>query len=195
MTFNRRLILLALSEHIEGNPSPHSASSIGYALKNAFASKWPGLYENMNTLPNKQQIHRTLKELWHGGFIVGSRFKIDRYEQLPCWEIRYQLIGDVYRKWLAAKCDEVYRKVQKAKHGVNFFGGVFDMGLPESEVKPLTLRVKALIRKTHPDKAEGFEGEFIRMKQCSDWIKSGIPLPTLAHTAGECVAAPRLINA
>lgn len=59
----------------------------------------------------------------------------------------------------------------------------------------LILKVKALMQKTHPDKTEGFEDEFIRMKQCSDWIKSGIPLPTPTHTSGECVANTRLINA
>ena len=69
------------------------------------------------------------------------------------------------------------------------------MGLPESEVKPLMLKVKALMQKTYPDKADGYENEFMQMKQCSEWIKSGIPLPTPTHTAGECVADTRLIKA
>ncbi len=148
MTFNRRLILLALSEPIDGTPPPHSASSIGYALGHAFAYKWPGLYESMKSVPNKQQIHRTLKELWHGGFIVGSRVKQDwNQNRLPSWVIEYQLSGDVYHNWLVAECSAVYSKVKKAKHGINFFGGIMDMGLPADEIAPLTLRVKALMQK------------------------------------------------
>ncbi len=185
MTFNRRLILLALSDQVDGTPPPHSASSIGYALAGAFQSNWGGLYDEMKTLPNKQQIHRTLKELWHGGLIVGNRRKADRYGQLPCWEVEYQLSGEVYRNWLIAECAAVYRKVNKAKNGFNFFGSVMDMGLPEAEVKALMLKVKALMQKTHPDKAAGYADEFKLMQQCKDWIKSGIPLPTPAHTASE----------
>lgn len=51
------------------------------------------------------------------------------------------------------------------------------------------------MQKTHLDKEESFEDEFIRMKQCGHWIKPGIPLPTPTHIAGECDAPPRLINA
>jgi hypothetical protein len=61
------------------------------------------------------------------------------------------------------------------------------MGLPENEVKPLMDRVKALMQKTHPDKAAGYEHEFKQMKQCASWIRSGIPLPTPTHTAGDKV--------
>ena len=49
------------------------------------------------------------------------------------------------------------------------------------------LKVKGLMQKTHPDKATGYEFEFKQMKQCSDCIKSGIPLPTPTHTAGDKV--------
>ena len=136
-------------------------------------------------MPNKQQIHRTLKELWHGGFIVGNRRKVDRYGQLPCWEVEYQLSGDVYHNWLIAECSAVYSKTNKAMHGINLFGSIIDMELPEAEVKPLMLKVKALIQKTHPDKAAGYADEFKLMQQCNDWLKSGIPLPTPAHTASE----------
>jgi len=136
----------------------------------------------MKTAPNKQQIHRTPKELWHGGLVVSNRVKIDRYGQLPCWEINYQLSGDVYRNWLMAECAAIHRKVDKAMHGINFFGSIMDKGLPEAEVKPLLLKVKSLMQKTHPDKAAGYADEFKLMKQCSDWIKSDVPLPTLAHS-------------
>jgi hypothetical protein len=49
-------------------------------------------------------------------------------------------------------------------------------------------RVKALMQKTHPDKAAGYEHEFKQMKQCATWIRAGIPLPTLTHTVGDNVS-------
>ena len=49
------------------------------------------------------------------------------------------------------------------------------------------LKVKGLMQKIHPDKAIGYEFEFKQMRQCSDWIKSGIPLPTPTHTADDKV--------
>jgi hypothetical protein len=108
--------------------------------------------------------------------------------KLPYWELEWQLSTDVYRNALITECQMIYTKVDKAKHGVNIFGGVFDMGLPANEVKPLMNRVKALMQKTHPDKAgDDYVELFKQMKQCSDWIKSGIPLPTPTHTAGDKV--------
>jgi len=186
MTFNRSLMLSVLSEEIEDSQPPHSAGAVSYHLETAFNYKWDCVpYTLMKTLPNKRQIHRTLAELWKGGFVVGTRVKIEGYNgQLPYWEIKYQLCGDVYRNSLITECNEIYRKCNKAKHGINFFGSVMDMGLPEIEVKPLMLAVKRLMQKTHPDKASGFEYQFQQMKQCSDWIRSGIPLPTPAHEAG-----------
>ncbi|MGZ8190052.1 MAG: hypothetical protein ACXWTS_02350 [Methylococcaceae bacterium] len=189
MTFNRQLILSVLSENIDGSPPPHSAGTIGYSLENAFNCTWNvEPYASMKTLPNKRQIHRTLKELWQGGFIVGSRVKIEGYNgQLPYWEIEYQLSNEVYKNTLIAECNAIYRKVDKAKNGSRFFSSVFDMGLPASEVKPLMLRVKGLMQKTHPDKANGYEDQFKQMMECAAWIRSGIPLPTPTHEAGEKV--------
>lgn len=189
MTFNRRLILSVLAEGIDDKPPPHSASSIGYSLGNAFNYKWDcGLYPGMSTLPNKRQIHRTLKELWGGGFIVGTRIKVDGYNgRLAYWEIEYQLSSEVYRNSLIADCNKLYRKVNIAKNGSRFFTSVFDMGLHAAEVMPLMLAVKSMMQKTHPDKAAGYEYQFQQMKKCAAWIRSGIPLPTPTHGAGEKV--------
>jgi hypothetical protein len=180
MTFNRRLILAVLGEEIEGRQPPHSVGSIWYSLDSAFKYKWEGEpYSVMATLPTKRQIYRTLKELWVGGLIVGMRIKSDDSNtQLAYWETEYQLSGDVYKNSLIADCTLIYNKVDRAKHGANLFGGVFDRGLPAHEVFTLKLRVKSLMQRTHPDKATGYEAQFIQMKQCLDWIKSGIPLPT-----------------
>lgn len=185
LTFNRRLMLAVIADEIDCCPPPHSASSIRYALESAINYNFKGeYYENMVTLPNKRQIYRTLKELWAGGLIVGWRIKSDGYNgTLPFWEIEYQLSGDVYRNSLINECNAVFNKVRKAKQGINFFGVVIDMGLPASEVVLLKQKVKSLIQKTHPDKAAGFEEQFMQMKACSDLIKSGIPEPTATHVS------------
>jgi hypothetical protein len=98
MTFNRKLILSALQETFDGLP-PHSASFVQYTLQAAIKYKWTGEpYESMKTLPTIQQIHRTLRDLWHEGVIVGTRVKEDwRDNCLPCWVIYYQLSEDVYK--------------------------------------------------------------------------------------------------
>ena len=187
MTTNRRLTLLALSQDVDGDqPPPHSASTLTYMFESAFNYKWLG-YESLKQIPSKQQIHRTLKELWYQGLIVGARFKEEPIGNtgLPYWVVRYQLSADVERNYLTAKCNEVHRKTKIAKHGFNMFGGIFDMGLPASEVVTLKKEVKSLLQKTHPDKAGGLEHQFKQMKECRDWIKSGIPLPTATHTVGE----------
>ena len=111
------------------------------------------------------------------------RRKVEDFnDRLPYWEVEYQLCSEVYKNSLIADCNAVYRKVDKAKHGVNFFGSVMDMGLPANEIRPLMLAVKSLMQKTHPDKASGYEDQFQQMKKCSDWIKSGIPLPTPTYS-------------
>jgi hypothetical protein len=49
LTYNKRLILEALTENIDCQP-PHSASHIFYILETAFNLKWSGIYEGMKTL-------------------------------------------------------------------------------------------------------------------------------------------------
>ena len=189
MTFNRKLILEALTDDSDGLP-PHSANSVFYTLENAFNFKWDcEPYKRMKTLPSIIQIHRTLRDLWHSGAIVGTRVKEDGFNgALPSWVVRYQLSGDVYRNGLLAEIKTVIRKVRIAKYGSQLFGGVFDMGLPANEVKPLADKVRSLMQKTHPDKAVGYENEFAELKAALDLIKSGIPLPTPTHTAGDRVS-------
>ena len=190
LTFNKRLILDALTVDMD-SPPPHSANSIFYILETAYDLQWSGIYEGMKTKPSVNQIRRTLRALASEGLIVCNRTKQECWDsgsyKLPYWELEWQLSGDVYRNALITECQTVFKTVDKAKHGSVFFGGVFDMGLPENEVKPLMLRVKGLMQKTHPDKAAGYEFEFKQMKQCSNWIKSGIPLPTPTHKVNEQV--------
>lgn len=184
LTANRKLILQVLAYFDQYDKPPYSASSVRYTLETAFEYKWKG-YE-MKTLPSLIQIHRTLKDLWHGGTIVGTRVKDDGFNgSLPCWVVRYQLSADVHKNWIVSECADICGKVSKAKYGFNMFGGVFDMGLPASDVKQLTTRVKSLMQKTHPDKAIGFELEFKQLKDALDLIKTGIPEPTPTHTAGD----------
>jgi hypothetical protein len=182
MTTNRKLTLLALAETGDDLP-PYPASSIACALTNAFNYKWPR-YEALKSIPNKQQIHRTLRDLWHDGLIVGMRVKEDAHYggSLPSWVIRYQLASEVELNFMVATCKALHRKIDKAKHGVNFFGSVMDMGLPADEVAALSIEVKRLLQRTHPDKVQGYDDQFKQMIECRDWIKSGIPLPTPTHS-------------
>jgi hypothetical protein len=196
MTTNRRLTLLALAETFEDLP-PYSASSIAYALTNAFNYKWPR-YEALKSIPNKQQIHRTLRDLWRDGLIVGTRIKEDASHGggLPSWVILYQLSSDVEYNHIVAACQALHRKVNKAKHGVNFFGSVMDMGLMPDEVATLAAEVKRMLQRTHPDKVQGLDTQFKLMIECRDWIKSGIPLPAPTHsTAQHQQTVGRLQNA
>ena len=185
MTINRSLTLLALSQDADDNQlPPHSAATLIYMFNIAFEYKWSG-YELLKQVPSKQQVHRTLRELWAGGLIVGSRVKEQPSRvHLPYWELKFQLSSAVEHNHWATKCSEVYRRVHRAKHGCNFFGAVFDLGLPASEVSALKQEVKALLQRTHPDKTDGMESQFNQMIQCRDWIKSGIDLPAATHTAG-----------
>jgi hypothetical protein len=99
MTFNRRLVLQVLSEPTDGRQPPHSARTVLYTLENALKYKWTGgLYADLKFVPCKQQVYRTLKELWHGGLIVGSRNKREGDNgRLPYWELTYQLCREVDR--------------------------------------------------------------------------------------------------
>lgn len=176
-TFNRKLILSALQETFDGIP-PHSASFVRYRLQTAFELKWEiEPYRNMKTIPNIQQIHRTLRDLWHGGLIVGMRQLDEPLSNncLPYWVVYYQLSEDVYKNWLLQEVKNTIHKTKKAKFGWSMFGGVFDMGLAENEVKPLSDKIKALMQKTHPDRAKGFEEQFKELKEAHNLIKSGIP--------------------
>jgi hypothetical protein len=184
-TANRKLILQLLSDHIDGDPPPHSASSIMYALENGVKYGW---IEGLKSVPRKEQLYRTLRDLLAAGLIAVKKQKDEPIDNgLPYWCNYYQLANEVNKNAIIAECNEVYQKVRKAKYGWKLFASVFDMGIPANEVKPLMTRVKALMQKTHPDKVEGLEYEFKQMQECSRIIKSGLPLPTPTHRAGDKV--------
>jgi hypothetical protein len=178
MTFNRQLILSVLTEEYEGSLPPHSAGMVGYMLEAAFENQWEGIYQQMKIIPNKQQIYRTLKELWNEGLIVGTRVKETQSSNLPCWVVWYQLSADMFKNSLITECASVYRQVDKAKNGLNFFGSVMDKGLPAEEVEPLVIRVKDLLQRT--DKSPGYAIQNEQMIKCMALLKSGIPLPKVA---------------
>jgi hypothetical protein len=191
MTKNRLLIMQALAETNDYETPPYSASSVRYILENAFNYQWQGY--DMKTLPSIIQIHRTLRDLWQFGLIVGNRFKCDFDSGcLPYWEIRFQLSRDVERNHIISECNALHRAVNKAKNGINLFGGVFDKGLPPSEVKALSSKVKVMMQRTHPDKATGFEYEFKMMQQAHEMIKGGIPEPMPTHDATNTPAQQKL---
>ena len=180
MTFNRKLILHVLGDEIESRRPPHSASSIGYWLNISIGCKDGGVFENMRTVPNKQQIHRTLKDLLRAGLITGTKKKEEANNygnRLPQWVVYYQLASDVSRNELLNECASVFNKTKRAKFGVNCFGTQICYGLSKEEVTALRVQTKSLMQRTHPDKTSGYEVQFMQMKQCADWIKDGIPLP------------------
>lgn len=182
MTKNRLLIMNALAETNEYETPPYSASSVRYMLENAFNYQWQGY--DMKTLPSIIQIHRTMRDLWRVGLVVGTRFKCPPLSDgLAFWEVRYQLSSDVERNHIISECNALHRAVNKAKNGFNMFGGIFDKGLPPSEVKALSDKVRLMMQRTHPDKATGFEYEFNMMRECHEMIKSGISEPMPTHTA------------
>jgi hypothetical protein len=185
LTANRKLILKVLGDFIDSDPPPHSASSIMYALENAVKYGWEG-YEGLKSVPRKEQLYRTLRDLVKAGLAVIEKQKDEPIDNgLPYWCSYFQLASDVDKNALIAECDEVYRNVKKAKHGSNLFGSVFDKGIDADKVAPLKARVKALMHRTHPDKAQGLEDEFKMMQECSKWIKSGLPLPQQPHQAND----------
>lgn len=95
LTKNRKLILQVLAERNQYDNPPYSAYSVVHSmLEDAFKYKWHGY--DMKTLPSLIQVHRTLKDLWHSGLIVGTRVKEEGFNgALPSWVVRYQLSSDV----------------------------------------------------------------------------------------------------
>ena len=80
---------------------------------------------------------------------MGLRVKNnDSSRSLPYWETQYQLSTDVYKNTLMNDCKLLFNKVNKAKHGINFFGSVMGMGLPACEVALLKQKVKSLMQRT-----------------------------------------------
>ena len=97
MTFNRKLILHVLGDEIESRPPPHSASSIGYWLNISIGCKDGGVFENMRTVPNKQQIHRTLKDLLRAGLIIGTKIKEEGNNYVGRAKIMNTPMGNIAR--------------------------------------------------------------------------------------------------
>lgn len=177
LTKNRQLILRLLDEELDGSMPPHSVSYLHYTLKTAIEYKWTG-YPELKTMPSIQQIRRTCNDLLNAGYLIVSRVKQESYNNnLPYWEKQFQLASSVERNFIITECDRLYRAIDTAKHGVNFFGTVLSIGLPDEEVKVLEKRVKVMLQRTHPDKATGYEAQFKSMREAKDIIKSGIPLP------------------
>lgn len=59
------------------------------------------------------------------------------------------------------------------------FGSIpFGYGALPDDVQIMKVKVKALMQKTHPDKASGYVEEFKQLKDCMTMIRAGIPLPT-----------------
>lgn len=127
-----------------------------------------------------------MRDLVEAGLVVSEKQKDEPIDNgLPYWCNYYQLASDTDKNATIAECNEVHRIVKKAKHGSRLFTAVFDKEIDADKVAPLKARVKALMQRTHPDKAQGLEYEFKMMQECSKWIKSGLPLPQQPHQAND----------
>jgi hypothetical protein len=134
-------------------------------------------------LPSLNQIRRTLRSLAKEGLIVSRKVKNDcggvSLNRLPYWEQEWQLSDDVDHNALITEINDICHKVQRAKYGVSLFGSIpFDYGALPEDVAIMKTKLKALMQKTHPDKATGYVEEFKQLKDCMSMIRSGIPLPT-----------------
>jgi len=164
---------LELIADMEPDPPPHSVSEIKSKLEDMHR------YGSLKHKVTKQQLHRTVNDLWYAGLIVASRTKVDVFSWCqPYWERQFQLSESVDKTWIITEVNRLHRKTERAKFGITFFGSApFDYGLIPDEAKELEKAVRSLIQQTHPDKQTGYEDEFIKMKDSLALIKSGIPLP------------------
>lgn len=168
LTKNRKLILGVLDSYIAdawGAP-PHSADTVRFEL------------DRMGIRYHKNAIYRTLKDLLDAGLIVAEKRLTDPISDgLPYWQNYYQLTGSQDANAILLETETIHKKLDKAVHGVNFFGAIIDLGLPPEEVVVLKARVKSLMQHVHPDKSNRYEYEAKLLGECMKWIKEGIPIP------------------
>lgn len=166
MTANRRHILAALADTGGdcGGP-PHSAADVAYILDCAHQYQWEGF--SLKSAPVKQQIHRTLKELWHEGIIVASRAKVDRPNNLPSWVIHYELAEGMFERVMDSRIAELHRKVNRAVHGVGLMGKTFDQGATPEAAEAMRKELDELSRRSNDP----------RLHQCRAALDAGLPLP------------------
>ena len=167
MTANRKHVLAALADTCgDCGAPPHSAADLAWILKNAHKYQWEG-FELLKSAPVKQQIHRTLKELWHEGSIVASRAKVDRPNSLPAWVIHYELAEGMFERVLDSRIAELHRKVTRAVHGVGLMGKTFDQGATPEAAEAMRKELDELSRRSDDP----------RLHQCRAALDAGLPLP------------------
>jgi hypothetical protein len=194
-TKNRKLILRLLNENIFdcGGCPPYSASSLHYALHN---NRYAELYAEQDNVPppaneppSIQQIHRTLKDLATEGVITCEyRLDVPYGKGLPQKVAYWQLTDRIEFNALVSSCNKAYDKTKRAKFGINFFGAIIDQGLPENEVETLKADIKALMQRTHPDKAPGLIDQFKQLQAALQWIREGIDAPTETNNQARAIA-------
>jgi hypothetical protein len=174
LTKNRIDILRCLTEgHHDCGLPPYTVSDIHYML---YSFDENGQYllsktDKTREKTQKNQIRRTLEEFAMEGIVVMSRELNDIHNDLlPYWEKKYQIAAMVEANFLEQEIKDIESKVSRA-NGIEIFGAVFDAGkLTESEMNDLTIRVKRMIQKTHPDKG-GKAEHFHTMKKCLDMLR------------------------
>ena len=137
---------------------------MAWVLKHAHG--WEG-FESLKTVPSKQQIHRTLKQLWFAGVIVASRYKEDRPNTLPGWVIKYESAATMQAAYLESRIAGLVSRVNRAVHGVNFFGKPFDQGATSEAAAALRRELEALLACSDDPRLFG----------CLAALDAGLPLP------------------
>ena len=160
-------ILAMLNESSEDAP-PYSASNIHRMLEQAVQCGREG-FESVKP-PSKQQVHRTLKELWYAGIIVASRHKEDRYGNLPGWVVRYELAEGMFERVLESRIADLHRRVERALHGVTIgmFGAKpFDQGATPEAAEAMRAELALLLTRADDP----------RLRACQSALDAGLPLP------------------
>jgi hypothetical protein len=169
LTANRKHVLAALADSGGdcGDP-PHSAADVAWVLRNAHNYQWDGF--ELKTVPSKQQIHRTLKELWCEGLIVASRYKEDRWQNLPGWVIKYEAAEGMFERVLESRIAALHRRVVRALNGITvaMFGSKpFDQGATPKAAEAMRAELDTLLARSDDP----------RLHECLAALEAGLPLP------------------
>jgi len=174
-TQNRKAIIKCLTERNDdcGGCPPFSAASIHYMLEGG--NKWYGAEKTVNI----SQIHRTLRDLLAVGLVVYEMRLDDAWgngklpQRVKYWQMadaadRNKLINAVYK---------VCKLASKA-HGTFLFtrDRFFDQPMNAEQKNAIIKDLKGLMQKTHPDKFDGFVGQFKQLQESLAYVRSNVDL-------------------
>ena len=171
-TRNRAAIIRCLSEPNSdcGGYPPYSASDIEYMLE---GHDWYGLKRPVSI----SQINRTLRDLLAAGLVDRESSIDDVNSGLPQRVWYYFIAGEKERNKMLHEIKGVLRTAEKC-HGTFFFDATtyFDKPFTAKEKEVVIGDIKAMMQRTHPDKATGYEYQFKQLQQALVYCRSDIDL-------------------